>query len=124
MIINDAKGHVVDLNQIVGQFPGIRNSGVNINEMNTVLSQNGVVSKTTTTFSAEQLNVALANGQPVIVGVPAGTGNHFIIVDSVKTVDNISYYMTRDPFVGPRGVRSDILTNAINANGNAIIVGK
>jgi hypothetical protein len=32
--------------------------------------------------------------------------------------------MTRDPFVGLRGVRSDILTNAINANGNAIIVGK
>lgn len=124
MVINDAKGTSVDLNQVVGQFQGIRSSGVNINEMNAVLSQNGVLGKTTTTLSIDQLNVALANGKPVIVGVPAGTGNHFIIVDSTKTIDNITYYMTRDPFVGPRGVRSDILTNAISANGNAIIVGK
>jgi filamentous hemagglutinin len=72
--------------------------------MNSVRSQNGVVVRTTTTLSVDQLSVALANGQPVIVGVPAGTGNHFIIVDSLKTIDNISYYMTRDPFVGPRGV--------------------
>ena len=124
MVINDATGNAVDLNQVVGQFQGVRTSGVNINEMNAVLNQNGVIGKTTTTLSVDQLNVALANGQPVIVGVPAGTGNHFIIVDGIKTVDNVSYYMTRDPFMGPRGVRSDILTRAIGANGNAIIVGK
>ncbi len=124
MVINDAKGNVVDLNQVVSQFQGVRTSGVNINEMNAVLSQNGVASKATTTLSVDQLNIALANGQPVIVGVPAGTGNHFIIVDSMTTVNNVLYYMTRDPFVGPRGVRSDILVNAIHANGNAIIVGK
>lgn len=122
MVINDATGKAVDLNQVVGQFQGIRASGVNINEMNAVLNQN-VVGKTTTTISVDQLNVALAKGQPVIVGVPAGTGNHFIIVDGIKVVDNIPYYMTRDSFMGPRGVRSDILTRAISANGNAIVIG-
>lgn len=92
--------------------------------MNAVLGKNGITGTTTTTLAINQLDAALANGQSVIVGVPAGAGNHFIIVDSIKTVDNVSYYMTRDPYVGPRGVRSDILTNAINANGNAVIVSK
>lgn len=124
MVINDARGNAIDLNTVVGQFKGVRSSGVNINEMNQVLNNHGITNTTTTTLTVNELNNALKNGQQVIVGVPAGTGNHFIIVDEFKTIDNVPYYLTRDPFVGPRGVRSDILSKAISANGNAIIIGK
>jgi uncharacterized Zn-binding protein involved in type VI secretion len=124
MVINDAKGHSVDLNQVVGQFKEVRKTGVDIYQMNTVLNKNGITGTATTNLSVEQLNFAVTNGQPVIVGVTAGQGNHFIIVDGIQTVEGASYYMTRDPFVGPRGVRSDLLSNAMQQNGNAIILEK
>ncbi len=38
-------------------------------------------------------------------------------------IDNVAYYLTRDPLVGPRGVRVDILSNAVNLNRNAILIG-
>ena len=124
MIINDFFGHVVDLNKVVSQFKNVRPTGVNINEMSEVLSNYGVANKKTLTLSIGELNASLAKGQRVIAGVPAGAGNHFIIIDSMETVDGVLYYMTRDPAAGPRGVRADMLQWAINANGNAIIIGK
>jgi filamentous hemagglutinin len=58
------------------------------------------------------------------VHAPAGKGNHFMIVDGIKTVDGVDYYMTRDPYAGPRGVRADML-NGVMSNGiNAIVMGK
>jgi filamentous hemagglutinin len=72
-----------------------------------------------------QLNQALQNGQTVIVQVPAGSsGYHFMIVDSVQSVDGINYYMTRDPLVGPRGVLASSLNNAMSTGLNAIVIGK
>lgn len=61
----------------------------------------------------------------MILQVPAG-GNryHFIIVDSVKVVDGVGYYMTRDPHAGPRGVMQSLVDRAISNGANAIIVGK
>ncbi|WP_105737509.1 hemagglutinin repeat-containing protein, partial [Cronobacter dublinensis] len=41
MVISDKKGKVVNLDSVVKQFDDIRPTGVNINEMSTVLSKNG-----------------------------------------------------------------------------------
>jgi RHS repeat-associated protein len=63
MIINDAAGHVVDLNTVVGQFKNVRPTGVNMNEMSEVLSNNGVANTKTATLSVSQMNAALAAGK-------------------------------------------------------------
>lgn len=124
MLINDANGNVVDLNKVIGQFDEVRPTGVNINEMSGVLTKFDVLNTPTTEFTSGQLFKAASNNQSTIVGVPAGSGNHFLIVDGVKTIDNVPYYLTRDPLVGPRGVRADILSNAVDINRNAILLGK
>jgi filamentous hemagglutinin len=72
----------------------------------------------------EELNKALQKGSSVIVQVPAGQGRHFIIVDSVKSVDGVNYYMTRDPHAGPRGVQQGLLDGAMSNGVNAIVIGK
>lgn len=71
-----------------------------------------------------ELNSALKNGSNVIVQVRAGEGYHFMIVDGVKTVDGIGYYMIRDPYTGPRGVMQSILDRAMGAEVNSIVIGK
>ena len=72
----------------------------------------------------EQLNKALQEGASVIVQVPTGQGKHFIIVDSVKSVDGISYYMTPDTYVGSRGVQQGLLDGAMSTGVNVIVIGK
>lgn len=48
----------------------------------------------------------------------------FIIVDSKTTVNGATYYMTRDPYTGPRGVLSNVLDSAMSRGVNAIVIGK
>ena len=124
MIVNDVNGNIVDLTEILSKFPEVRKTGVNIKEMSSVLDDFEVSNSMTTDFSSRKLYELASNNQPTIVGVPAGSGNHFLIVDGVQVVDNVPYYLTRDPFAGPRGVRADILNNAVNINKNAILIGQ
>ena len=124
MLINDASGNVVDLSTVISQFDEVRPTGVNINEMSNALHKFGVQNTPTAEFSSRKLFETASNNEPMIVGVPAGSGNHFLIVDGIKTIDNVPYYLTRDPLVGPRGVRADILSKAVDINRNAILLGK
>lgn len=58
-----------------------------------------------------------SQGQSTIIGVDAGKGSHFLIVDSYKEVSGVGYYLIRDPFNGATGVRADVLEKAMNYNG-------
>lgn len=58
------------------------------------------------------------------LNIAAGKEGHFLIVDSMEIKHGFTYYMTRDPAVGPRGVRADILVPAMLNKGNAIIIEK
>ncbi|SDM10851.1 hypothetical protein [Pseudomonas indica] len=121
MVIRDVTGGFVDLSEVVEKFTnGIRQTGVNVYEMSTVLAEYGVANKPTVTLTAPQLDKALDAGRSVIVNL----NGHFVIVDSVKSVGGASYYMTRDPFMGPRGVLAEILLPVMQRNGNAIIIGE
>jgi filamentous hemagglutinin len=126
MVITDNTGNSISLADTKGSFTnGIRPTGVSTMELSNVISNAGISNTVETTMLPSQLNQALQNGQAVIVQVPSGSsGYHFIIVDSVQSIDNVSYYMTRDPLVGPRGVLSSVLDNAISTGANAIVIGK
>ncbi|EPO1787107.1 hemagglutinin repeat-containing protein [Cronobacter turicensis] len=117
MVISDKKGKVVNLDSVVKQFDDIRPTGVNINEMSTVLSKNGVVNQPTNTLLPNQLRDYASQGRTTIVNIDTGKGGHFIVVDSMKKVDGADYYMIRDPFNGPAGVRADVLDKRMNFNG-------
>ncbi|EPP0956302.1 hemagglutinin repeat-containing protein [Cronobacter dublinensis] len=117
MVISDKKGKVVNLDSVVKQFDDIRPTGVNINEMSAVLSKNGVVNKPTNTLLPNQLRDYASQGRTTIVNIDTGKGGHFIVVDSMKKVDGVDYYMIRDPFNGPAGVRADVLDKRMNFNG-------
>ncbi|EPT7065014.1 hemagglutinin repeat-containing protein [Cronobacter turicensis] len=117
MVISDKKGKVVNLDSVVKQFDDIRPTGVNINEMSTVLSKNGVVNQPTNTLLPNQLRDYASQGRTTIVNIDTGKGGHFIVVDSMKKVDGVDYYMIRDPFNGPAGVRTDVLDKRMNFNG-------
>lgn len=65
-----------------------------------MISKKGVKNTVNTTMLPEQLNKALQEGASVIVQVPAGQGRHLIIVDSVKSVDGVSYYMIKTRMLG------------------------
>uniref|UniRef100_UPI00387AD6CD DUF6862 domain-containing protein n=1 Tax=Cronobacter turicensis TaxID=413502 RepID=UPI00387AD6CD len=117
MVISDKKGKVVNLDSVVKQFDDIRPTGVNINEMSTVLSKNGVVNQPTNTLLPNQLRDYASQGRTTIVNIDTGKGGHFIVVDSMKKVDGVDYYMIRDPFNGPAGVRADVLDKRMNFNG-------
>ncbi|WP_105668127.1 hemagglutinin repeat-containing protein [Cronobacter dublinensis] len=117
MVISDKKGKVVNLDSVVKQFDDIRPTGVNINEMSAVLSKNGVVNKPTNTLLPNQLKDYASQGRTTIVNIDTGKGGHFIVVDSMKKVDGVDYYMIRDPFNGPAGVRADVLDKRMNFNG-------
>ena len=123
--ITDKTGTAISLDNAIGSFVnGVRPTGVNTLELSDVISKAGVKNTINTTMLPGQLNKALQEGASVIVQVPAGQGKHFIIVDSVKSVDGVSYYMTRDPYVGPRGVQQGLLDGAMSTGVNAIVIGK
>ncbi|WDU62109.1 hemagglutinin repeat-containing protein [Pseudomonas poae] len=125
MTITDKTGAAISLDNAIGSFVnGVRPTGVNTLELSDVISKAGVKNTINTTMVPGQLNKALQEGASVIVQVPAGQGKHFIIVDSVKSVDGVSYYMTRDPYVGPRGVQQGLLDGAMSTGVNAIVIGK
>ena len=125
MTITDKTGAAISLDNAIGSFVnGVRPTGVNTLELSDVISKAGVKNTVNTTMLPEQLNKALQEGASVIVQVPAGQGKHFIIVDSVKSVDGVSYYMTRDPYVGPRGVQQGLLDGAMSTGVNAIVIGR
>ncbi|MFT0477576.1 DUF637 domain-containing protein [Pseudomonas antarctica] len=125
MTITDKTGAAISLDNAIGSFVnGVRPTGVNTLELSDVISKAGVKNTVNTTMLPEQLNKALQEGASVIVQVPAGQGKHFIIVDSVKSLDGVSYYMTRDPYVGPRGVQQGLLDGAMSTGVNAIVIGK
>ncbi|MGX9556252.1 two-partner secretion domain-containing protein [Pseudomonas sp. CFBP 5750] len=125
MTITDETGISISLEAAIGSFVnGVRPTGVNTLELSDVISKAGVKNTVNMTMLPEQLNRALQEGSSVIVQVPAGQGKHFIIVDAVKSVDGVSYYMTRDPYVGPRGVQQRLLDGAMSDGVNAIVIGK
>ncbi len=125
MTITDETGISISLEAAIGSFVnGVRSTGVNTLELSDVISKAGVKNTVNMTMLPEQLNRALQEGSSVIVQVPAGQGKHFIIVDAVKSVDGVSYYMTRDPYVGPRGVQQRLLDGAMSDGVNAIVIGK
>ena len=121
MTISDKTGASVSLADVIGSFPnGIRPTGVSTTELSNVISNAGITNVVNTTMLPGELNQVLSNGQAVIVNVKG----HFIIVDSKTTVNGVSYYMTRDPYVGPRGVIASALDNAMSIGANAIVIGK
>ncbi|WP_253707420.1 filamentous hemagglutinin N-terminal domain-containing protein [Bradyrhizobium sp. WD16] len=123
MVVSDRQGASVSLADTIGSFQnGVRPTGVNAYEISDVLSNAGVQNTVNLNMTSAQLDQALANGQQVIVNV----SNHFFIVDSEATINGATYYMTRDPNAGPRGVLASILQNAMSRSGgvNAIVVGK
>ncbi|WP_309475722.1 DUF637 domain-containing protein [Pseudomonas alvandae] len=125
MTITDETGVSINLEGAIGSFVnGVRPTGVNTLELSDVISKAGVKNTMYTTMLPEELNKALQKGSSVIVQVPAGQGRHFIIVDSVKSVDGVNYYMTRDPHAGPRGVQQGLLDGAMSNGVNAIVIGK
>ncbi|WP_217806443.1 hypothetical protein, partial [Chromobacterium violaceum] len=58
------------------------------------------------------------------VEVIVNVKGHFVIVDSQLEVNGVAYYMTRDPYVGPRGVQSTLLQTVMSQGVNAVIVGR
>jgi hypothetical protein len=127
MTITDGTGKSVDLKSAIGMFEnGIRPTGVDSNEISKVLSNAGVKNTVELNLVPDQLNAALAQGETVILNIPVGReGRHFIIVDSIRYENGMAYYMTRDPFVGPRGVITTRLAAVISGAGaNAIIIRK
>ncbi|MEN7531924.1 DUF637 domain-containing protein, partial [Cupriavidus sp. DL-D2] len=121
MVIRDNTGVSITLEEAIGKFTnGIRTTGVDANELSAVISKGGVRNSVETVFLPGQLNQSLSQGKEVIVNV----GGHFIIVDSKVTVDGVNYYMTRDPFTGPRGVLASALDSAMARGVNAIVLGK
>lgn len=85
--------------------------------MSFVLSKNGISNEAVTTVTANQLKELSLHNQSTIIGVSVGNQGHFIIVDSYKMVDNVGYYMIRDPYNGAMGVRADFLYSKMNGNG-------
>jgi filamentous hemagglutinin len=121
MVISDNTGASVSLQDAIGSFVnGIRPTGVNSTELSNVISNAGVQNTVETAMLPGQLNQALSNGQSVIVNV----NGHFIIVDGETTVNGTAYYMTRDPYVGPRGVLGSALDSVMSRGVNAIVIGK
>ncbi|MEQ0777486.1 hypothetical protein ABLT15_34760 [Paraburkholderia tropica] len=121
MVITDGTGDSVSLADVIGSFTnGIRPTGVSTTELSSVISNAGVKNTVDTVMLPGQLSQALSNGQSVIVNV----NGHFIIVDSETTVNGVAYYMTRDPYTGPRGVLASALNSVMSQGVNAIVMGK
>ncbi|QBG98143.1 hypothetical protein EYC55_22895 [Xanthomonas oryzae] len=125
MTISDETGNSVSLESAIGRFEnGIRSGGVNANEISKVLNDSGITNSVNANMFPAQLDQALEKGNSVIVNIPVAPGQgHFVIFDKIQDVDGVKYYMTRDPFKGPRGVRKDLLENAIKLGANSIVIG-
>ncbi|WP_157004342.1 hypothetical protein, partial [Xanthomonas pisi] len=125
MTISDETGNSVSLESAIGLFEnGIRSSGVNAEEISKVLNNSGITNSVNANMFPAQLDQALEKGKSVIVNIPVAPGQgHFVIFDKIEDVDGVKYYMTRDPFKGPRGVRKDLLENAMKLGANSIVVG-
>lgn len=117
MIISDNKGNVVNLDSVFSQFDNIRPTGVNITEMSAVLSKNGVGNNVLTTLTPNQLKEFSSQNTPSIIAISSGGSGHFIVVDAYKEINGVGYYMIRDPFNGPFGVRADFLYGKMTGNG-------
>jgi filamentous hemagglutinin len=105
MTITDKTGVKMTLSDAIKQFEnGIRPT-VSGPELSEVISKGGVKNTFETDLFPGELNRALDNGQTVIVNIRG----HFIIVDGREVVGGVTYYMTRDPYTGPRGVISTML---------------
>lgn len=125
MVISDNTGKSVSLESAIGNFVnGIRPTGVNTLELSDVITNSGVKNTVNLSMMPDQLNHALQEGSSVIVQVSAGSQRHFLIVDGVKSVGGVNYYMTRDSLAGPRGVQQGILDGAMSYGVNAIVIGK
>ncbi|HIE4199062.1 TPA: hemagglutinin repeat-containing protein, partial [Burkholderia cenocepacia] len=121
MVISDRTGNSVSLESVIGSFEnGIRPTGVNASELSNVISKAGVENTVETVMMPGQLSSNLSKGQVVIVNIRG----HFIIVDSEVSVNGVSYYMTRDPYIGPRGVLASALNSAMSNGVNAIVIGR
>jgi filamentous hemagglutinin len=124
MIINDKYGNQVSLESVINQFDEVRPTGVNIHDISKVLTKNAISHQAETDLQPAALQTALSQNETVILHVKAGQGGHFIIVDGIKEVNGVSYYMTRDPspnvLNNSRGVRVDILEKYMT--GNAVLV--
>ncbi|USJ02796.1 hemagglutinin repeat-containing protein [Xanthomonas prunicola] len=125
MTISDETGNSVSLESAIGRFEnGIRSSGVNSEEISKVLNNSGIKNSVNANMFPAQLDQALEKGKSVIVNIPVAPGQgHFVIFDKIEDVDGVKYYMTRDPFKGPRGVRKDLLENVMKLGANSIVVG-
>ena len=120
MVINDGTGSSIGLADAVNKFVnGIRLSGVNVIEMEKVISDAGLKNSVNLSMFPSELNRTLEAGGTVIVNV----NSHFIIVDGVEVVNGVKYYMTRDPYMGPRGVLARMLDGAMSKGVNAISIG-
>lgn len=67
-----------------------------------------------------QLRSTVQSGNTVILNIK----NHFIIIDKVEVVNGVSYYMTRDPYMGSRGIATSVIDRTIENSANAVIVRK
>ncbi|WP_425612835.1 hemagglutinin repeat-containing protein [Xanthomonas oryzae] len=125
MVISDETGNSINLENAIGRFEnGIRSEGVNANEISKVLNDSGISNSVNVSMFPGQLDQALGSGNAVIVNIPIAPGKgHFVIIDSIKEVDGIQYYMTRDPFTGPRGVRKDLIEKVMRFGANSIVIG-
>ncbi|WP_165789583.1 VENN motif pre-toxin domain-containing protein, partial [Xanthomonas prunicola] len=126
MTITDETGQSVNLESAIGRFEnGIRRDGVNAKEISKVLNDSGIKNNVYTNMFSGQLDQALANGKNVIVNIPVAPGKgHFVIIDGIQDVDGVKYYMTRDPFTGPRGVRKDLIERVMRLGANSIVTGE
>ncbi|WP_254706828.1 hemagglutinin repeat-containing protein [Ralstonia pseudosolanacearum] len=121
MIISDKTGNAVSLEEAIGRFVnGIKTDGVPTTDLSDVISKAGIKNTVDTVMLPGELARELKNGNAVIINVKG----HFVIVDEMRVVNGASYYMTRDPFVGPRGVLSRILDSAMSLGVNAIVIGR
>lgn len=89
-----------------------------------MITNSGVKNTVNLSMMPDQLNHALQEGSSVIVQVSAGSQQHFLLVDGVKSVGGVNYYMTRDSLAGPRGVQQGILDGAMSYGVNAIVIEK
>ncbi|WP_128830167.1 hypothetical protein [Achromobacter mucicolens] len=125
MIITDKTGKSISLLDAIDNFvDGVRPSGVNAIELSKVISDAGISNSVNLSLFPQQLSLAIQRGDSVIVNLRLPAGGHFVIVDDLQTIDGVEYYMTRDPYTGPRGVLKSSLDRAVSAGVNAIVIGK
>ncbi|MGM3223633.1 hypothetical protein [Dickeya zeae] len=105
------------LDSVVSQFDNIRPIGVNITEMSAVLSKNGVGNNVIATLTPNQLKELSSQNTPSIIAISSGGSGYFIVVDAYKEINGVGYYMIRDTFNGPLGIRTDFLYGKMTGNG-------